>query len=221
MGVETRTTSKTGGQKGVKIERHDLIPIGPLRELAVHFGRGARKYDNHQWRAGYEWSNSYSALERHLKLFWQGLDYDICSNEPDNCKHTDADGNPFEAVDPDTCYNHLGSHHMVAVAWHSFVLLEFKDRFPEFDDRYKPKPTKADIDVAVEAFNLDPALKDFDLPDHRGDATWWLDHVLPEQLSWISKHTGKKEPVCICTEGERADQGDIARHYLIMHGIKL
>lgn len=144
MGLETRTTSSTGGQKGVKLERHDLIPIGPLRELAVHFGRGARKYDNHQWRQGYEWSKSYSALERHLKLFWLGKDYDVCSNEPDNCKYTDADGEPFESPEPDTCFNHTGSHHMVAVMWHSAVLLEFKDHFPEYDDRFKYPVSVAD-----------------------------------------------------------------------------
>lgn len=168
---EVRSTSSTGGQKGVKLERHDLIPVGPLQELAVHFGRGARKYDDHQWRVGYEWSKSYSAMMRHQALFWQGFDYDVCSNDPEGCaiKTVDGhvipihhhrseyivahvsdiiesvrfDGRLYEpepgTVGPDTCYNHTGSHHMVAVAWHSFVLLEFKDRFPEFDDRYIPK----------------------------------------------------------------------------------
>jgi hypothetical protein len=28
---------------------------------------------------------------------------------------------------------------MTAVAWHSFVLLEFIDRFPDHDDRYIPE----------------------------------------------------------------------------------
>ena len=154
---ETRTTSSTGGQKGVKLERHDLIPQGPLQELAVHFGRGAMKYDEHQWRAGYEWSKSYSALARHLAAFWAGLDFDVCSNEPENCKHEDSEGNPFSTGLPDTCYNHTGSHHMVCVAWHAFVILEFKDRFPEYDDRYVPdKPEVADPEDlfrrALEAF---------------------------------------------------------------------
>lgn len=167
MAQEIRSVSSTGGQKGTKMERHDLIPISPLQELAVHFGRGARKYDAHQWRAGYEWSKSYSALQRHLAAFWKGQDYDVCSNEPDNCAVKLDDGTvlPYHAdeaayvwdgrdlifrykdlsyklnhildsYEPDTCYNHTGSHHMTAVAWHAFVLLEFKDRFPEFDDRY-------------------------------------------------------------------------------------
>ncbi len=145
-------------------------------------------------------------------LFWQGEDYDVCSNEPDNCKHTDAKGEPYESSEPNTCYNHTGSHHMVAVAWHAFVMLEFKDRFPEFDDRYKPAPTRVE---------LDEALAGFDVPKP-GDYQWWIEHVMPEKLSWISQKTGEKQPVCICDDGQRAEQdGDLARHYLIIHGIEL
>lgn len=134
---EIRTKSSTGGEKGVKLERFDLIPVGPLTELARHFGKGARKYDDHQWRRGYEWSKSYSAIQRHLTAFWSGQDYDVCSNDPEGCQHTSKDGDEFLVIFPDTCYNHTGSHHMVAVAWHSFVLLEFVERFPQHDDRYK------------------------------------------------------------------------------------
>lgn len=135
-GGEVRTTSSTGGQKGVKLQRFDLVPVQPLTLLAEHFGKGALKYDAHQWRQGYEWSKSYSALMRHLTAFWAGYDYDVCSNDPEGCSFVTADGKEFQPREPDTCYNHTGSHHMVAVAWHSFVLLEFIDRFPEHDDRY-------------------------------------------------------------------------------------
>lgn len=144
--TEERTTSSTGGQKGVKLARFDLIPVGPLRELAEHYGKGARKYDNHQWRQGYEWGKSYAALLRHLTDFWSGKDYDVCSNDPDGCSFVDSDGNPFEPAEPDTCYNHTGSHHMVAVAWHAFGLLEFKDVHPDHDDRFKPEPQKLSSD---------------------------------------------------------------------------
>lgn len=173
MAAEQRTTSSTGGQKGVKLARFELIPAGPHRELAEHYGRGARKYANHQWRQGYEWSKSIGALERHLNDFKAGKDYDVCSNEPDNCAVKIDDGTeggtllPYNALeaqyildggtvtfrydgfvfplyDPanfelDTCFNHTGSHHMVAVAWHAFLLLEFKDTHPDHDDRYKVK----------------------------------------------------------------------------------
>ena len=141
--AETRTTSSTGGEKGVKLGRFDLVPVGPLTELAEHYGVGASKYANHQWRRGYEWSKSYSALLRHLTAFWDGYDYDVCSNDPDGCAHVDQDGNPFKAVREDACFNHTGSHHMAAVAWHAFCLLEFKDKFPEHDDRHKPEPERS------------------------------------------------------------------------------
>lgn len=134
--VETRTTSSTGGQKGVKNQRFDLIPVGPLTELAEHYGRGAKKYDDHQWRKGFEWSKSYAAIQRHLNAFWGGEDYDTCPPNGDDCQNVTAEGAPFES-ESGTCYNHTGSHHMAAVAWHSMTLLEFKNTFPEYDDRFK------------------------------------------------------------------------------------
>jgi hypothetical protein len=147
--MEERTTSSTGGQKGVKLARYDLIPVESLRYLAEHFGKGARKYAEHQWRDGYEWSKSYSAIQRHLSEFWAGRDYDVCSNEPEGCSFVTADGEPFEPLFPDTCYNHTGSHHLDAVMWHSFVLREFVERFPQHDDRYIPhQPDLTEVVVA-------------------------------------------------------------------------
>ena len=148
MSAETRTTSSTGGQKGTKIERFDLIPVGPLTELAAHFGRGARKYDDHQWRKGYEWSKSYAAKQRHDNLFWAGFDYDVCENDPEGCAHIDQHGQPYEGAETDngsTCYNHTGSHHLDASNWHGFVLREFTMTHPEHDDRYKPEPEKLQL----------------------------------------------------------------------------
>lgn len=136
---EIRSTSSTGGQKGVKLQRFDLIPVGPLTELAEHFGMGAMKYAEHQWRKGYEWSKSYSALMRHLNLFWAGENYDVCSNDPSGCAYVTAEGKPYVALREDTCYNHTGSHHLVAVAWHAFVLKELFDTHPGHDDRYLGK----------------------------------------------------------------------------------
>lgn len=148
--AEIRTTSSTGGQKGVKLERHDLIPIGPLKALAEHFGVGASKYADNQWRQGYEWSKSYAALQRHLTAFWAGLDYDVCSNDPDGCQHVDLDGNPFVAPREDACFNHTGSHHLAAVAWHAFALLEFVAEHPEHDDRFTSE-RQVDYDDVADA----------------------------------------------------------------------
>lgn len=135
---EVRTTSTTGGQKGTKIERFDLIPTGPLAELAAHYGAGANKYSDHQWRNGYEWSKSYAAILRHSNAFWGGEDFDTCSPNGNGCAFVTHEGEPFEDyIAGVSCYNHTGNHHMVAVAWHAMSLLEFKDAFPEHDDRYK------------------------------------------------------------------------------------
>lgn len=107
---EVRATSTTGGQKGRKQAQFGLIPTGPLTQLAEHYGRGAEKYDANQWRAGYPWSWSYDALQRHANAFWSGEDFD----------------------------EETGSNHMVAVAWHAFTLLEFYKNKKDQDDRYKP-----------------------------------------------------------------------------------
>lgn len=97
----------TGGAKGSKLARFDLIPPGPLYALAEHYGRGAEKYDARNWERGTAWSLNFAALQRHAWAFWSGED-----------------------IDPDT-----GSPHLVAVAWHAFALLEFARTHPEKDDR--------------------------------------------------------------------------------------
>lgn len=105
---EVRSVSSTGGEKGTKDERYDLIPVEALGKVARHFGVGARKYADHNWRKGYEWSKSYAAMQRHATQFWGGED-----------------------IDAET-----GSPHMAAVAFHALALLVFMDDHRAFDDRY-------------------------------------------------------------------------------------
>lgn len=107
VGGEIRSVSSTGGEKGTKLARYDLIPVYPLRCLAEHFGRGAQKYADRNWERGYEWSKSYAALMRHLNAFWEGED-----------------------IDEET-----GSSHLAAAEWHCMALLEYTQSHPEFDDR--------------------------------------------------------------------------------------
>ena len=108
MENEVRTTNPvTGGEKGQKLARYDLLPVRPLEEVAKHYGRGAAKYAERNWERGYDWSLSYGALQRHAQAFWGG-----------------------ETLDPET-----GSHHMAAVVFHAFALMEFRDTHPELDDR--------------------------------------------------------------------------------------
>lgn len=80
--TEIRTTSSTGGQKGVKPERHDLIPRRAMAAIARVFGFGATKYADHNWRRGYEWGKSLAALQRHVDAFVEGETYDSESGEP-------------------------------------------------------------------------------------------------------------------------------------------
>lgn len=108
-GGEVRTVSRTGGEKGMKLARYDLIPTAPLKALAEHYAKGAEKYDDNQWRKGYEFSKSFAALQRHAWQWWNGEDTD----------------------------EETGSSHLTAVAWHAFALLEFMSSHPDFDDRYK------------------------------------------------------------------------------------
>ena len=103
------TNERTGGQKGVKPERHDLIPAPALRQLALVYGKGAEKYDDHNWRRGYPWGWSYGALQRHLTAFWSGED-----------------------TDPES-----GLPHLAHAMWHCATLLTFMEEHPEEDDRFK------------------------------------------------------------------------------------
>lgn len=151
--AEVRTTSSTGGEKGVKPARFDLVPPRPLWLLAEHYGRGAKKYALHQWRQGFEWGKAIAALERHLSLFKQGIDYDVCSHEPENCLF-EYNGEVWVG-DENTCWNHTGSHHMQAVMWMSFCLMEFIDNpiYAHHDDRYKGDKVDGILKESLEAFH--------------------------------------------------------------------
>lgn len=103
----------TGGAKGSKLARYDLIPPAALFQLAEHYGIGEAKYPSEgdppkaNWTRGYRWSLSFAAMMRHAWAFWDGED-----------------------IDAET-----GSPHLVACAWHAFALLTFMESHPELDDR--------------------------------------------------------------------------------------
>lgn len=105
----------TGGEKGQKLARFDLIVPEFEHALAEHLGRGARKYADRNWERGYKWSLSYAALRRHLNAWWGGEDND-----------------------PET-----GSSHLIAVAWHAMALFIFQLRGLGTDDRSKAKQDAA------------------------------------------------------------------------------
>lgn len=82
MSNEVRTTSATGGQKGVKEERLSLLPRLGLEAIARVYAFGASKYAAHNWRRKYEWSKSVDAALRHLHAFNDGETNDPESGLP-------------------------------------------------------------------------------------------------------------------------------------------
>lgn len=99
----------TGGEKGAKLARYDLIPAYPLDVVATHYGIGASKYADRNWERGYRWSLSFAAMMRHAWAFWRGEDIDL----------------------------ETGSPHLAAVIFHAMALLEFGRTHAEKDDRPK------------------------------------------------------------------------------------
>jgi hypothetical protein len=121
------TDPETGGQKGVKIERFDLIPAEAHRQLALVYGAGAAKYDEDNWRKGYPWRWSLGALERHLNAWKRGEDFDAELSE--------RAGQPVS--------------HLAAVMWHAATLLTFQHEGLGTDDipeRQPPSPSVLEVD---------------------------------------------------------------------------
>lgn len=98
---------KEGTKYDTGKSRYDLIPPFPLEQLAKLYTTGAIKYAERNWEKGMKWSRCFSALMRHAWAFWSGETYD---------KETKI-------------------HHMVAVAFCAFSLIEYNNTHPEFDDR--------------------------------------------------------------------------------------
>jgi hypothetical protein len=118
---ETRISDpNTGGEKGRKIQRFDLIPADVLWFLAELYGIGATKYADDNWRKGYSWKLSFGAMMRHAWLFWRGESYDAHKQD---C--------------PPDCKDHTGCHHLVCAAWHCFTLTWFDVNKRGTDDRPK------------------------------------------------------------------------------------
>lgn len=107
-GEERVTNETTGGEKGRKPQRMELLPYDVLmRDVAPLYAAGALKYDDNNWRRGYDWSLSFGALMRHASQFWSGEDQD----------------------------SETGCSHMASVVFHALALLLFAHEHPGLDDR--------------------------------------------------------------------------------------
>lgn len=58
--------------------RVDLLPAGPMLQVAEVFTFGAKKYFANSYRQGetVAWSRTYGSILRHLMAFWSGKDFD-------------------------------------------------------------------------------------------------------------------------------------------------
>lgn len=101
---------KNTEREGKSLIRYDLIPPGPLEDLAKLYGFGAAKYSARNWERGFAWSTPYNAALRHLQAFWNGEDMD---DGPEGS----------------------GLPHVIALAWNAFALAQFMITHRELDDR--------------------------------------------------------------------------------------
>lgn len=131
---EVRHTSTTGGAKGAKPARFDMIPADSLWELAEQFGKGADKYpmvnDLDNWRNGYPWHLSFGAAFRHMTAAMGGED-----------------------IDAET-----GSKHVIAAAWHMLVLAHWMNQ-PELAAKFDDRQDKIEKDRAAEVARADELMK--------------------------------------------------------------
>lgn len=138
---EVRITDPvTGGQKGSKPERFDLIPWDALEEIARVYGVGAGKYEDHNWLRGYKWSLSAAALCRHVAKWFLGIDRDA----------------------------ETGCHHLAHAAWHCLTLITFALRGIGTDDRKPPVQTAGAVVPVYSRLGLTtvaPRSKFFDDPE--------------------------------------------------------
>src|SRR5208282_5252383 len=97
--------------------RMDLLPVFPLEKVAEVYTIGCKKYADRNWEKGIAWSRCYGALLRHLFKFWKG-----------------------ESVDSQD-----GQHHLAAVVFYAFAMMEFEKTHPELDDRPTTKTTEVPV----------------------------------------------------------------------------
>lgn len=109
MTAEVRIINEqTGGEKGRKAQRFELLPWEELGDVAELYAFGAEKYSDHNWRKGFDWSLSYGAMLRHAALFWEG-------------EETDAE---------------TGCSHLTSVVFHALALMYFGKEHRALDDRF-------------------------------------------------------------------------------------
>lgn len=153
---ETRVTSATGGQKGMKLTQLGALDPAAIIELSRVAGMGAMKYDSFNYLKGYDWSLSFNAMMRHALLFWSGEDTDRCTVE----------AHPIETHDYTEDCNGSGLSHMAHAAWMALCLVSFAMRGIGTDDRYVQRPSWSDFARTNDEPDLGP-IEHSELPRHQ------------------------------------------------------
>jgi hypothetical protein len=86
--------------------RYDLIPPHALEKLAEVYTLGSKKYGDYNWKEGMDWSRCIAAMMRHTERNRKG-----------------------ESLDEE------GFHHLAAVAFYCFTLMEYERCDIGNDDR--------------------------------------------------------------------------------------
>lgn len=99
--------------EGIKADegkaRYDLIPEGPLNEVAQVLNYGCNKYSARNWEKGLLFGRCFAAMNRHMWAFWRGED-----------------------IDPES-----GLMHLAHVVCNAMFLMEYSLRGTGTDDRPK------------------------------------------------------------------------------------
>jgi hypothetical protein len=91
--------------------RWSLVPFEVLAEIADHYTRGAKKYEDENWRKGLSFNDTFDCAMRHIHAWKMGEEYD----------------------------EETGSRHLIAAIWNLMALVYFcmyPTGYGRFDDRY-------------------------------------------------------------------------------------
>ena len=100
-------TQSEGRKDDTNKLRYDLLPPGPLAEVARVYTIGAGKYEDRNWEKGLKWGRVFAAMMRHAWAWWRG--------------------EKFDPID--------GQHHLASVVWCALALMEYETTHTELDDR--------------------------------------------------------------------------------------
>lgn len=172
--------------------RMELLPPGPLREIAKVYTIGAEKYSDFDkegnliydgadnWRLGMSWKSVIGSVERHINKFKQGEDFD--SDFP-----------------PELLKKYGSTYHLANAAWGLMALLEYYKIHPEYDDRNHNYLSQIKIGLDIDGvlgdwqgawnarhghsleinnWNFDRHIKE-KLSEVSTDKTFWVDEIKP------------------------------------------